>query len=73
MFERVRKVLAKEIGFKEDEITIESNLIQDLGIESMDLYSLLDSLEEEFQAKIPEVDGIETVGDIVNIVSKLKN
>lgn len=69
MFEKVRQVLAKEIGIEEQEITLDSNLNMDLGIGSMDLYCLMESLESELQIKIPEDNTIITVEDIVNVVN----
>lgn len=71
MFEKIRSLLANEIGVEEQEITMSSNLIVDLGIESMDLYCIFEMLEEEFGIKIPEEGQIGTVKDLVDVVSKL--
>ncbi len=73
MFEEVREVLAKEIGIETQEISLESNLIHDLGIESMDFYCILESMEEKFSVKIPEDKRIVTVKDMVEVLEELKN
>lgn len=70
MFEKVRQLLATEIGIDEQEITLESDLFQELGVESMDLYCIIERLEEEFSIKIPESSEIKTVEDIVKLVIK---
>lgn len=65
MFELVRKIIAEETGLREDEITLKSNLVEDFGLESMDIYNLVDAL---YDAGIEIEAGIvfETVEDIVN-------
>jgi acyl carrier protein len=68
MFEKVRQILASEIEIAEQEITLESDLFQDLGVESMDLYCIMERLEEEFNIKISESSDIKTVKDIVETV-----
>ena len=55
----------------DDEITAESELIEDLGISSMDVLFLISSLEEEFQIKVSEkaFRKIVTIGDVVDTVA----
>lgn len=57
----------------EEEITAESELIEDLGISSMDVLFLISSLEEEFMIKVPEsmLRKMVTIGDVEEIVSGL--
>ena len=59
----------------EEEITADSELIEDLGISSMDILFLISSLEEEFKIKISEkqMRQIVTVGDVVEVVAQLIN
>ena len=56
------------------EITADSELIEDLGITSMDVLFMISSLEEEFQFTFPEkaIQKIATVGDVAEIVAALQ-
>lgn len=65
MFELVRKIIAKELGIAESEITLNSTLTGDLGLESMDMYNLIDVLFDE-GVEIEEGNVFETVEDLVN-------
>lgn len=56
-----------------DEINEDSELIEDLGISSMDVLFLISSLEEEFKIKVPEkeIRKMVTIGDVVAVVENL--
>lgn len=71
MFERVRKVLAENLGVPEEEITLETRLFEDLGVDSMDLFNLIDVLEASFHVKIAEYSNANTVEDIVDMLNHL--
>ena len=55
----------------DDEITADSELMEDLNISSMDILMLMTTLEEEFKISIPEkeIRKMVTVGDVVEIIS----
>ena len=57
----------------EEEITEESELIEDLGISSMDVLFLISSLEEEFKIKVPEkaIRKMFTIADVAEIITDL--
>lgn len=57
----------------EDEITEESELIDDLGISSMDVLFLISSLEEEFKIKVSEkeIRKMSTIGDVTEVIERL--
>lgn len=59
----------------DDEITAESEIIEDLGISSMDVLLLICNLEEEFGIKIPErmVRKMASIDDVARIVEDLTN
>lgn len=56
-----------------DEINEDSELIEELGISSMDVLFLISSLEEEFKIKVPEkeIRKMVTIGDVVAVVENL--
>lgn len=70
MFEKVRKIIAEQLGIEEDEITMESSFIDDLGADSLVIVELIMALEEEFDLEIPdsEAEKITTVGDVVEYI-----
>ena len=73
MFEKVREMLAKQLNLSADKITLESDVVKDLGAESLDVVELLISLEDDYGVSIPEDDivNVRTVKDIVEMIEKL--
>jgi len=71
-FEKVRDLLVEELDLDQDEVTLESNIREDLGADSLDMVDLIMSIEDAFGIKVDEKDAvnIKTVGDIVNYISK---
>ena len=70
VFEKVREILVDQLDVEEDAVTIEANISNDLGADSLDIVDLVMSLEEEFDCEIPdeEIENIKTVGDIVKYI-----
>ncbi|HOV26967.1 MAG TPA: acyl carrier protein [Pseudobacteroides sp.] len=70
MFEKVKKIIVEQLGVEEDDITMESSFIDDLGADSLDIVELIMALEEEFDIEIPdsEAEKIATVGDAVEFI-----
>jgi acyl carrier protein len=52
--EKVKRIVAKQLGVGEDEVTNESSFIDDLGADSLDTVELVMSLEEEFDIEISD-------------------
>ncbi len=73
MYEKVREMLAKQLNLSVDKITRESDVVKDLGADSLDVVELLISLEDEYGISIPEDDivNVKTVGDIVEMIERL--
>ena len=73
MFEKVRAMLAKQLNLSLDKITMESDVVKDLGADSLDVVELLISLEDDYGISIPEDDivNVKTVKDIVEMIEKL--
>jgi len=69
--QRVRKIVAEQLGVKEDEIKLESSFVNDLGADSLDTVELVMALEEEFECEIPddEAEKITTVQQAIDYVN----
>ena len=54
--ERVKKIVAEQLGVKEEEVQTEASFVEDLGADSLDTVELVMALEEEFETEIPDED-----------------
>jgi acyl carrier protein len=69
--ERVKKIVAEQLGVKLEEVTNEASFVDDLGADSLDTVELVMALEEEFETEIPdeEAEKISTVQTAIDYVS----
>lgn len=67
MLEKLKSIIAEQLSVGENEIAAESNFKDDLGADSLDLFELVMSLEEEYGVEIPseDLEKIATVGDVM--------
>jgi acyl carrier protein len=70
--ERVKKIVAEQLGVSEDEVSNEASFVDDLGADSLDTVELVMALEEEFECEIPdeEAENITTVQQAIDYVNK---
>jgi acyl carrier protein len=54
--QRVKKIVAEQLGVNESEVKSESSFVNDLGADSLDTVELVMALEEEFECEIPDED-----------------
>jgi len=69
--ERVKKIVAEQLGVKLDEVTNDSSFVEDLGADSLDTVELVMALEEEFETEIPdeEAEKITKVQEAIDYVN----
>ena len=69
--QRVKKIVAEQLGVNEGDIKNESNFVDDLGADSLDTGELVMALEEEFECEIPDEDAekITTVQQAIDYVN----
>ena len=74
IFENVRDALAQQFELDPEAISLETNLIDDLGADSLDVVELIMSLEDEFGVNISDEDAAQlyTVGRIVDYLENLR-
>lgn len=72
IFDKVKATIAEQLGIEEDEITMDSSFIDDLGADSLDIVELIMALEEEFDIEIPDEDAekITMVGNVVDYITQ---
>jgi len=72
--QRVKKIVAEQLGVNEAEIKNESSFVDDLGADSLDTVELVMALEDEFETEIPdeEAEKITTVQQAIDYVSSAK-
>ena len=68
--ERVKKIVAEQLGVKEEEVKDEASFVEDLGADSLDTVELVMALEEEFETEIPdeEAEKITTVKEAIDYI-----
>ncbi len=73
MFEKVKAMLVENLGTNESDITLDAELVNDLGINSLELYELIELCESTFGIEIKDDDihKFVTVGDVVNYLSEI--
>ena len=74
-FEKLKKTIAEVLNVDEEEITMETTFVDDLGADSLDVFQIIMGLEEEFDIEIPneEAEKIVTVGDAVEQIKNALN
>ena len=70
IFEKLKDIIAEQLSVDADEGTMDSNIQDDLGADSLDVVDLITTIEDEFDLSIPDeaVEEIKTVGDIVKYI-----
>ena len=70
VFEKIQDIVAEELGKDKEEIKLTTNIQEDLEADSLDLFQIINEIEDEFDVKIETEDGITTVEDLVKYVEK---
>lgn len=72
VMEKVAAILAAQFEVDADSITADTNFVEELNADSLDVVDMLMSLEDEFDVEIPdeEIENIQTVGDLVSFIEE---
>ncbi|MDO4476957.1 MAG: acyl carrier protein [Clostridia bacterium] len=75
IFESVKEILTEQFGDDKTEITMDTDLFNDLDADSLDLADLISSIEDEFKVEASDeiISSITTVGNIVEYIAQLKH
>ena len=74
VLEKVKELVAEQLNISADSISEQSNIIEDLGADSLDVIEMLMTLEEEYGITIPDdkIGQIKTIGQIVALIEECK-
>ena len=70
VFEKIREIIAEQTGKDVEEITLETNVKEDLDADSLDLFQIINDIEDEFDVSVEDPESIVTVQDAVDFVEK---
>ena len=70
MLEKIKSIVADQLGVDEDQVTEDASFVDDLGADSLDTVELIMAFEEEFDIEIPDEDAqkIKTVKDVMEYI-----
>ena len=68
MFDQVKAIFEEQLGVSQDEMQLDTNFKDDLGVDSLDLYEIVMKMEDEFDVEIPaeELEDVATFEDVLN-------
>jgi acyl carrier protein len=72
MLEKIKEIIAEQLSVEAETITAETSFKEDLGADSLDLFELVMSLEEEYNIEIPSED-LESITTVGAVMEYLKN
>ncbi len=72
ILDKIKDIMETELGKNRNDVTLESDIIKDLGLDSLDIVTLIMAVEDEygFTADDDEIAALKTVGDVVNYIEK---
>lgn len=73
-FDKIKDMIVDQLDVEADEVTMDANIQEDLGADSLDIVDLIMAVEDEFEVKIDDdaSEHIKTVGDIVKFIDANK-
>ncbi len=72
VFEKIRDILVEQLSIDPDSLTMETDMLNDLDADSLDVVDVVMSLEDEFGIEIPDdaIEGMRLVSDLVRYVEE---
>lgn len=72
VFEKLRDLIVKQMGVDRDSITLDSDIFDDIGADSLDIVEMLMDVESQWDIVVDdsEILGFRTVGDVVKLVEQ---
>lgn len=70
-FEKIQEIIVDQLDKEVSEVTLETKFREDLDADSLDLFQIINDIEDEFDVKIESDEGLLTVADLVNYVDNI--
>lgn len=67
-FDKIQEIIVDQLDKEKEEVTLTTNFREDLDADSLDLFQIINDIEDEFDIKIETDEGINTVEDLVKFV-----
>ena len=67
---KVQRIIADQLDKKPEEVTLTTNFKNDLDADSLDIFEIINEIEDEFDVKIDTDESIETVSDLVTFITE---
>ena len=68
--QKIAEIISEQLGKPIESINMDTTLIEDLEADSLDVFQVVNDIEDEFSVKIEDTDGFNTVGDLVRFVDE---
>lgn len=70
VFERIQQILMDQLDLEAEKITMESDIVDDLEADSLDVVDLVMTIEDEYGLEVPDdqIENFRTVGDVVHYI-----
>jgi len=68
IFERIKEIVVDQLGVNDEDVKLETNFVEDLDADSLDLFQVIMEIEDAFNVKVEDVENIKTVADAVSFI-----
>lgn len=72
MFEKIAEIIADQLGVSVSEITMDTNIMEEFGADSLDMVEMIMAVEDEYGVQVEEesVENIKTIGDVIKYLNE---
>ncbi|MHA3225657.1 acyl carrier protein [Globicatella sulfidifaciens] len=71
VFEKIKAIIVDQLDIEEKDVTLETNFLEDLQADSLDVFQIISEIEDELDITIDTDQNLKTVGDLVNYIEAL--
>ncbi|MBS9336527.1 acyl carrier protein [Fructobacillus papyrifericola] len=70
IFDKVKDILVDQFDLEDSEVSMTTNMTDDIDADSLDLFEVLNQVEDEFDIKLEDTESVSTVADLVNKIKE---
>lgn len=68
IFGKIKEIVVDQLGVNDEDVKLETNFVEDLDADSLDLFQVIMEIEDAFNVKVEDVENIKTVADAVSFI-----